>query len=233
MAPTKATTKRLSKAGASTTKSLGTRFASKFVNTILSTKIDEKLKTITKNPKSTAQWFAKMKLSILRKVSEASRLLFCKEFTPESAKDALTESQKRLKDIIEKIESNKREGQEDALNAAFASLQEDSHSKMKENAASNISESAVENINKQFGSLAEKVTSLNQHIQSRSASLKTTTDAVESQWESISNILETERTNQGVEYTQNETGILKEGDNMSEANPYDILLDHLQDDNEQ
>lgn len=52
------------------------KFASKVVGEILENVIQNKLKTIKQNPKTTAKWMEKMKLSVLKKLSQASKVAF-------------------------------------------------------------------------------------------------------------------------------------------------------------
>ena len=52
------------------------KFASKVVGEIFENLIQTKLKTVKKNPKTTAKWMEKMKLSVLKKLSDASKIAF-------------------------------------------------------------------------------------------------------------------------------------------------------------
>ena len=57
-------------------KAANPKFASKVVGEIFENLIQTKLKAVKKNPKTTAKWMEKMKLSVLKKLSHASKIAF-------------------------------------------------------------------------------------------------------------------------------------------------------------
>jgi hypothetical protein len=57
-------------------KNISGKFASKVVGEILENLIQNKIKKVKQNPKTTAKWMEKMKLSVLKKLSHASKVAF-------------------------------------------------------------------------------------------------------------------------------------------------------------
>ena len=92
-------------------KAANPKFASKVVGEIFENVIQTKLKAVKKNPKTTAKWMEKMKLSVLKKLSHASKIAFSS-----SGSNNIPSMHAEIQQLKEKIQQQAESIRETATN---------------------------------------------------------------------------------------------------------------------
>ena len=75
-------------------------YASKFIGKVMDHVVEKKLANIVKNPKTNEKWMGKLKLSIQKKVSQSSKILFTVD-----ENESADQLKQKIKAVIDKIET--------------------------------------------------------------------------------------------------------------------------------
>lgn len=152
------------------------KYASRFLNEIISSTIAKTTETKIKNQKTITKWCEKMKLSILRKVSLETSVLFS---ASGKSDEELLERITQLKDSIgEREQKIKINSIQKLKSASLLSIPVTNGNAYE----SGEFKGETERITDKLGSFSEKMKSIQQNMQMNVNSLQMTIDVTEERW---------------------------------------------------
>jgi len=162
-------------------------YCSKVIASILDKLIENELDKVKKHPKTVGKWMAKMRSSILKKISTATPILFKTEkHDMKALDDMLSTNLKKIDATKAQIVESSRKMWQDNFEKMQKQLKQDAAKnkrggakKVKEN---NIFTDRVNIVNQNIDQMANQLSSIGKDIENRVSSLSTSIQAAEKLW---------------------------------------------------